>query len=82
MTPTNEDQKQVLIPIACGSCETETIMIATTLQMFGAIVVLASVQEEDRHCSMIGGFMMRADIKIEDALDFDWDLIVIPGGGR
>jgi hypothetical protein len=31
---------------------------------------------------MVGGFMIRADISIKDALDFDWDLIVIPGGGN
>jgi putative intracellular protease/amidase len=82
MTKISEDQKQVLIPIACGSCEAEIIMIATTLQMFDVVVVLASVVEEDRNCAMIGGFMMRADINIQDALCFDWDLIVIPGGGK
>jgi hypothetical protein len=74
-----KDQKQVLIPIASGSCEMETITIATTLQKFGAIVVLASVDEPTRNCCMQGGFMILADMTINDALNYDWDLIVIPG---
>lgn len=76
---TMKDQKQVLIPIASGSCEMETITIATTLQKFGAIVVLASVDESTRNCCMQGGFMILADMTINDALNYDWDLIVIPG---
>jgi hypothetical protein len=74
-----KDQKQVLIPIASGSCEMETITIATTLQNFGAIAVLASVDEPTRNCCMQGGFMILADMTINDALNYDWDLIVIPG---
>jgi putative intracellular protease/amidase len=79
MTTIQEGKKQVLIPIATGSCETETIIILTTLQMFDAFVVLASVGE-DRNCCMAGGFMMMADITIKDVIDYDWDLVVIPGG--
>ena len=81
MESTKDNQKQVLIAIACGSCELETVMLATTLQMFGAVVVLASVDEGNRTCQMVGGFMMTADISINHALRYDWDLVVIPGGG-
>ena len=79
----NLDQKQVLIPIADGSCETETITLSTTLQKFGAIVVLASVGGKgSKACSMDGGFTMTADITIEEAMGYDWDLIVLPDGGK
>ena len=78
----DRDQKQVLIPIANGSCETETIALSTTLQKFGAIVILASVNEKSRSCVMEGGFTVTADITIEEAMEFDWDLIVLPGGGK
>ena len=82
-TSANVDQKQVLIPIADGSCETETITLSTTLQKFGAIVVLASVGGKgSKSCSMDGGFTMTADITIEEAMEYDWDLIVLPDGGK
>ena len=75
-------QKQVLIPMATGSDETEVVLLATTLQKFGAIVVLAAVDEPSRTCGMVGGFLMTADIPIEQAHQYDWDCIVIPGGGE
>ena len=81
-TRIERNQKQVLIPIANGSCETETITLSTTLQKFGAIVILASVNEKSRSCVMDGGYTVTADITIEDAMEYDWDLIVLPGGGK
>jgi hypothetical protein len=45
-------------------------------------VVLAAVEEPSRQCDMVGGFRMTADIRMEDAQDYDWDCIVIPGGGQ
>jgi hypothetical protein len=77
-----ESQKQVLIPMATGSDESEVILLATTLQNFGALVVLAAVDEPSRQCGMMGGFLMTADIQIEQAHQYDWDCIVIPGGGE
>jgi putative intracellular protease/amidase len=77
-----ESQKQVLIPIATGSDETEVILLATTLQKFGATVVLAAVDEPSHQCGMMGGFLMTADIRIEEAHQYDWDCIVVPGGGE
>jgi hypothetical protein len=77
-----ESQKQVLIPIATGSDETEVLLLATTLQRFGALVVLAAVDEPSRQCGMVGGFLVTADIRMEEAHDYDWDCIVIPGGGQ
>ena len=62
-------------------------MIVTTLTKFGAIVVLAAVEEgcldtTNRTCCMLGNFVMTADMTIRDAVQYDWDLIVIPGGGE
>jgi putative intracellular protease/amidase len=71
-----------LIPIATGSDETEVILLSTTLRKFGATVVLAAVDEPSRQCGMMGGFLMTADIRIEEAYQYDWDCIVIPGGGE
>jgi putative intracellular protease/amidase len=75
------DDKQVLIPIAEGSCEMEVIMIAHTLKKFGATVLLASMDKK-RECAMLCGFLLQADITIQQAQDYDWDLVILPGGER
>ena len=71
--------KTVLVPIADGSEEIETTCITDTLTRFGASVTTASVTG-DLVCTMSRGIKVQADVKIEDAVNTDWDLVVLPGG--
>ena len=73
--------KKVLIPIANGSEEIETVCIQDTLVRFGADVTLASV-DGDTTTTMSRGLKIRADTSVVDACKSgeDWDLIVLPGG--
>ena len=72
--------KRVLIPIADGSEEIETICIQDTLVRFGASVTLASVDGDA--ATMSRGLKILADTSIAEACESgdDWDLIVLPGG--
>lgn len=72
--------KRVLVPIAEGSEEIETTCITDTLTRFGAQVTVASVMSGELLCKMSRNVYMKADTTIEDAIEEDWDLIVLPGG--
>eukprot|EP00934_Nitzschia_sp_Nitz4_P005845 Nitzschia sp. Nitz4//scaffold178_size73299//4005//5030//NITZ4_005690-RA/size73299-processed-gene-0.21-mRNA-1//-1//CDS//3329539095//5835//frame0 len=80
--------KKVLLPIADGSEEIETVSVQDTLVRCGAQVTVASVMPGKLTCKMSRGIQsnnswgdqITADIPIEDAKDQSWDLIVLPGG--
>lgn len=70
---------KVLVPVADGSEEIETVTIVDVLRRAGAEVTMASVMPEllvrasrDVH--------LKADTLIGECLDTQWDLIALPGG--
>lgn len=70
---------RVLVPVADGSEEIETVTIVDVLRRAGADVTLASVTPDLLvHASR--GVQLKADCPIEDCLDTEWDLIALPGG--
>jgi len=74
-----EKRHSVLVPIANGSEEIETSCITDTLVRSGCSVVVASV-EPTKLCLMSRGLKVEADVRIEEVVDKEFDLIVIPGG--
>lgn len=71
--------KYVLVPIADGSEEIETVTIVDTLVRGGAIVTTASVSSNLQvTCSR--GVKLVADKFINECVNESWDLIVLPGG--
>ena len=83
-----ETPVRVLVPIADGSEELETVTITDILKRFGAEVTVASVN--CFICEMSQGLKIQADVTIKQAsnlvVDTDhgphgpWHLIVLPGG--
>ena len=69
----------VLVPIANGSEEIETVCIVDTLVRAGATVTVASV-EASATCKMSRGVVMVADALIADAVSKEYDCIAVPGG--
>lgn len=69
---------QVLVPIADGSEELETVTIVDVLRRAGAEVTLASVDGVQVTCSH--GLRITADCGIEACTARVWDAIVLPGG--
>jgi 4-methyl-5(b-hydroxyethyl)-thiazole monophosphate biosynthesis len=73
--------KKVLVPIADGSEEIETTCIQDTLARFGVKVTIASVKpNKELVCTMSRGIKILADVSIEDVVDNEYDMIVLPGG--
>lgn len=71
--------KHVLVPIADGSEEIETVCIVDTLVRAGAKVTMASVMETANvRCSR--GVRITADALVADVADTHFDAIVVPGG--
>lgn len=70
---------KVLVPLANGSEELEAVTIIDILVRGGVEVTVASVHESlEIACSR--GVKLLASRHIKACCDFDWDLIVIPGG--
>lgn len=69
---------RVLIPVADGSEEIETVCIADTLVRAGAKITLASVRDISVTASR--GIKLTADKVLSDCLDDEYDAIIIPGG--
>lgn len=70
---------RVLVGIADGSEEMETVTIVDTLVRGGADVVLASVSgKREVKCSR--GVKITADCLIHECTGSSWDLICAPGG--
>ena len=70
----------VLIPVANGSEEIETVTIADILVRCGAKVTLASVNSHSLQVSCSRGVNLVADAYIGDCAGQSWDMIVCPGG--
>ncbi|CAN0355982.1 unnamed protein product [Ectocarpus sp. 6 AP-2014] len=71
--------KHVLVPVADGSEEIESVTIIDTLVRAGALVTVASVGPEvEVTCSR--GVKIKADCKIAECEARDWDAVVCPGG--
>jgi len=71
--------KRVLVPVANGSEDIETVTIVDTLRRAGAEVSLASV-ESTTQITAARGTKITADCTIQDAAGQDWDCIALPGG--
>eukprot|EP00903_Cladosiphon_okamuranus_P008787 g8416.t3 len=71
--------KHVLVPVADGSEEIESVTIIDTLVRAGAVVTVASV-EDDIEVTCSRGVKIKADCKIADCEQRDWDAVVCPGG--
>ena len=72
-------QKTVLVPVADGTEELEAVAIIDVLRRVGAAVTVASVSGS-RQITASRGVVIVADALIEDCLEMDFDLVVLPGG--
>jgi protein deglycase len=70
--------KKVLVPIADGSEEIESVAIIDVLRRAGADVTVASVNDLQVTCSR--GVRITADVLIADCVEKNYDLIALPGG--
>ena len=70
--------KNVLVALAPGFEEIETITVVDILRRAGAKVFLAGTEEGAIEGSR--GVRILADIGLESAPSQDWDLLVLPGG--
>lgn len=72
-------EKSVLLAVADGSEDIETITVADVLRRAGVQVTLVSVMPQ-RQITCAHGAQLRADALMADVLDQHWDAIVLPGG--
>jgi 4-methyl-5(b-hydroxyethyl)-thiazole monophosphate biosynthesis len=70
--------KEVLVPVADGIEEIETVCIVDTLRRGGASVTVAAVDQLEITASR--GIKLVADKHISDCTDKQYDLIALPGG--
>lgn len=71
--------KHVLVPVADGSEEIESVTIIDTLVRAGAVVTVASVADGlEVKCSR--GVIIKADCRLAECEQRDWDAVVCPGG--
>ena len=71
-------EKRVLVPVADGSEELETVAIVDVLRRAGATVVVAAVK--DVTISGSKGMRLIADGRLSDYFHEVFDLIALPGG--
>eukprot|EP01111_Echinosteliopsis_oligospora_P000344 TRINITY_DN10342_c0_g1_i1.p1 TRINITY_DN10342_c0_g1~~TRINITY_DN10342_c0_g1_i1.p1 ORF type:complete len:190 (-),score=68.46 TRINITY_DN10342_c0_g1_i1:128-697(-) len=71
--------KRVLVPVADGSEDIETVTIVDVMRRAGADVVLASVEKQPM-IKAARGIKITADYLLADVLDQQWDLVALPGG--
>ena len=71
--------KEVLIPIANGSEDIETVTLIDVLRRADANLTVASVGE-DLLVQAARGTNILADLSIAQCKDREWDLIALPGG--
>ncbi len=74
--------KRVVVPIAAGFEEIETITIVDILRRAGVAVSLASVEEGSPPAALEGrsGIKVVADRVLSEVQISDFDMIVLPGG--
>jgi protein deglycase len=80
MSTSSEVRPRVLVPVADGSEEIETVSIIDTLVRGGCDVIVASVHESSLQVRCSRGVKLVADKFIHQCMDEDYDLIVCPGG--
>jgi 4-methyl-5(b-hydroxyethyl)-thiazole monophosphate biosynthesis len=70
--------KKVLVPLANGFEEIEAITIIDILRRAGATVISAGLEKRN----VVGSHDIKliADTVIEEVLEDEWDLVVLPGG--
>ena len=73
--------KKVLVPIADGIEEIEAVCIIDTLRRAGAEVTVASVSGS-LQITASRGVNITADALIGDCTNKQYDLVVLPGGGK
>lgn len=71
--------QHVLVPIADGSEELETVTIVDLMRRAGAQVTVASVSSS-KAIQASRGLVIQADCLISELPGFNWDLIALPGG--
>jgi len=74
----SSDAPRVLVPLAEGAEELETVTIVDVLRRAGAEVVLAGLAEGPVTCSR--GVVLVPDAPLEGQRAADFDAVVLPGG--
>ena len=72
-------EKKVLVPVADGTEELEAVAVIDILRRAGAKVIVASVSGNEK-ITASRGVVLVADTLIEQCLDDEFDLVVLPGG--
>src|SRR5690606_42044391 len=70
---------KVMLAVADGSEDIETVTVSDVLRRAGIEVVLVSVMPQ-RQIPRARGIQLRADALMADVLGQHWDAIVLPGG--
>jgi len=70
---------RVLVPVAEGSEELETVTVIDLLRRAGIEVVSAGIEAGPLTASR--GVVLTPDTTLEDALKQNFDMVVLPGGG-
>jgi 4-methyl-5(b-hydroxyethyl)-thiazole monophosphate biosynthesis len=75
-------KKNVLVPIAEGFEEIETVAIINILRRAGAIVTIASIMGKEQSLTLKGsnGISILTDCYYEDCDGIEYDMIALPGG--
>jgi 4-methyl-5(b-hydroxyethyl)-thiazole monophosphate biosynthesis len=68
----------VLVPLAQGCEELEAVTVVDLLRRAGIEVVTAGLDEQPVHASR--GMVLLPDMTLEQALQRDYDMVVLPGG--
>lgn len=71
--------KSVLIPVADGSEDIESVTLIDVLRRAEADVTVASIADSAT-ITAARGTRITADAQLDDVIDQDYDLIVLPGG--
>jgi 4-methyl-5(b-hydroxyethyl)-thiazole monophosphate biosynthesis len=71
--------KRVLIPVADGSEDIESVTLIDVLRRAEADVIVAAIGETPT-ITAARGTRITADARLDDVIDHDYDLIVLPGG--
>lgn len=69
---------KVLVPLATGCEELEAVTIIDLLRRAQIEVIAASLEDTPVRCSR--GTVLLADSPLDDVLDDDFDMLVLPGG--
>ena len=70
---------KVMLAVADGSEDIETVTVSDVLRRAGIEVVLVSVMPQ-RQITCARGIQLRADALMADVMEQHWDAIVLPGG--